>query len=353
MKAMFLAAALLALSACATIRPPLPPSLELPKPPADLHAVRKGDKAVLTWAVPTVTTDRQTIHSFGATDICRGEKPPLTQCGKPVDQVAPIATAGKSSQKISATFIDTLPAALGRDPLASTTYAVEVLNTDGRGAGLSNQVQVSLAPTLPPPRDFVSWLSDEGVTLTWQADPVPAEPHVNYVYRVTRRMEGSQTWALVGEIAMDNKSKYSVIDNNIEWEKTYYYRAEAVTLVSREGQPDERIDGDDTSEIRVFADDIFPPAVPSGLQAVFSGPGQQPFIDLIWAPVPNIDLAGYNIYRHESGAEPVKINTDLVKTPAYRDANVTAGRTYFYSISAVDARGNESSHSEEASENVP
>jgi fibronectin type 3 domain-containing protein len=42
-----------------------------------------------------------------------------------------------------------------------------------------------------------------------------------------------------------------------------------------------------------------------------------------------------------------------VKTPAFRDTKVEGGKTYFYSVSAVDARGNESGRSEEASETVP
>jgi fibronectin type 3 domain-containing protein len=93
--------------------------------------------------------------------------------------------------------------------------------------------------------------------------------------------------------------------------------------------------------------------VPSGLQAVFSGPGQQPFIDLLWAPDTDADLAGYNVYRHAEGAAAVKINIDLVKTPSYRDQDVVSGKTYFYSVSALDVRGNESARSEEASEHVP
>jgi fibronectin type 3 domain-containing protein len=105
--------------------------------------------------------------------------------------------------------------------------------------------------------------------------------------------------------------------------------------------------------VRVFAHDVFPPAVPSGLQAVFSGAGQQPFIDLIWAPDTDADLAGYNIYRHEAGTAEQKINSELVKTPAFRDTNVAAGHTYLYSVSAIDFRGNESAHSPEASESVP
>jgi hypothetical protein len=46
------------------------------------------------------------------------------------------------------------------------------------------------------------------------------------------------------------------------------------------------------------------------------------------------------------------MNFELVNTPAFRDSNVVPGHSYFYSISAVDVRGNESSRSEEASETV-
>jgi len=74
---------------------------------------------------------------------------------------------------------------------------------------------------------------------------------------------------------------------------------------------------------------------------------------LLWAPDTDADLAGYNVYRHEEGSQPAKINTELVKTPAFRDTNVTAGKMYWYSVTAVDERGNESTHSEQASEAIP
>jgi fibronectin type 3 domain-containing protein len=113
------------------------------------------------------------------------------------------------------------------------------------------------------------------------------------------------------------------------------------------------VEGDDTPPARVLAHDIFPPAVPTGLQAVYSGAGQEPFVDLIWAPDTEADLAGYNVYRREEGGQPAKLNGELVKTPAYRDGNVSEGKRYSYSVSAVDLRGNESARSEEASEEVP
>jgi len=105
--------------------------------------------------------------------------------------------------------------------------------------------------------------------------------------------------------------------------------------------------------VKVFAHDVYPPAVPSGLQAVFSGVGQPPFIDLIWSPVTDADLAGYNVYRREDDGPSAKTNSELVKTPALRDSNVSSGKKYFYSVSAVDLRGNESARSEETSESVP
>jgi hypothetical protein len=149
------------------------------------------------------------------------------------------------------------------------------------------------------------------------------------------------------------ETNLSLIDQNFEWEQSYSYHAETFTVVAQAGSTDVLIDGDDTVEIKVFAHDVFPPAVPSGLQAVFSGPGQERFIDLIWTPVGDADLDGYNVYRREAGGVAMKLNLELVKTPAYRDMKVEAGKTYFYSVSAVDERGNESARSEESSERVP
>jgi len=237
----------------------------------------------------------------------------------------------------------------------SATYAVEVLNRDGRGAGLSNQVHVPLAPPLPAPKDFSAQVTAQGVVLTWTGVPlsITLPNPIRRSYRVYRRIEGSQQKILVGEREAGSGSQQAITDQSFEWEKTYYYHADTLTVITRAGKPDISIEGDDTPEVKVFAHDVFSPAVPSGLQAVFSGPGQQAFIDLIWAPVADADLDGYNVYRHEEGGAAVKVNTVPVKLPAFRDLQVISGKTYFYAVSAVDLRGNESARSEEASESVP
>ncbi len=367
----------LSLAGCAQTGPPLPPSLELPKPPADLRATRKGNAVTLTWTVSTQTTDHQSVRYAGATLICRSSDFEMTTCGKALATVPPPATAApkpakKSQQKPTPeleTFTDTLSPKLESDnPDAELTYAVEVLNRNARGAGLSNRVHLPAITTLPAPNDFAAKLNDDGVDLTWtSAAEAPARPGVQYRYRIYRKREVSSNGAAAGNQSENKKEKNKDVIaaevpvgpagparflDPIEWENTYEYRITALTIITR---PDRQVqvEGDDSPQVRVVAHDIFPPSVPSGLQAVYSGEGQKPFIDLIWAPVPNADLAGYNVYRSEGNAAPVKLNSELVRSPSYRDAAVTSGKAYTYSVSAVDVRNNESQQSEAATESVP
>jgi hypothetical protein len=358
----------LLLASCAQLGPPLPPSLELPKPPSDLRAVRKGNRVTLSWSASTLTTDHQSVRYIGPTLVCRSTESEITECKSPVDKLPapPIATGRRTPKKTATqkanaphpdpeTATDTLPAALEtQDPAADITYAVEVLNRNRRSGGLSNRVHVPAVLTLPPPADLSAELTGDGVILTWTSAAQPAPAGLQFLYRIYRRDETSGKDAIAGEVPVlsDATQPAHFTDSAFEWEKTYLYRVTAVSVVKR---PDSavQVEGDDTPPVRVVAHDIFPPSVPAGLQAVFSGEGQKPFIDLIWAPVTNADLAGYNVFRREGDGIAVKLNRELVKSPAYRDTEVTAGKTYTYSVSAMDVRGNESGKSEESSEAVP
>jgi hypothetical protein len=370
----------LLLASCAQTGAPMPPSLELPKPPSDLRATRKGNRVILSWSEPTLTTDHQTVRSLGPTLICRGAAPEMTACGNPVETIPPSTTLQKSSQKSQPTpqtYIDTLPAsAQSQNSDAEITYAVEVLNRNARGAGVSNRVRVPAIATMSAPNDLAATLTANGVLLTWTASSAPpAEPAVQHRYRIYRRSEipgadnpAAQTSAqnnlgkikkqidtIAVEIPVSEAGPAHLLDS-IEWEQTYRYWITAVTIIHRSGS-EVQLEGDDSPVVRVVAHDVFPPSVPAGLQAAYSGEGQKPFIDLIWAPVTSADLAGYNVYRSEaSGAEakqPLKLNSDPVESPSYRDSEVSSGKSYVYSVSAVDVRGNESARSDEASEPVP
>src|SRR5581483_2448592 len=83
----FLLLAPVLLAGCGVVRPPLPPSLDLPQPVQDLRAVRKADRVMLAWTLPTQTTDNLNVHHMGATRICRRQDLPVVDCANPVREL--------------------------------------------------------------------------------------------------------------------------------------------------------------------------------------------------------------------------------------------------------------------------
>jgi fibronectin type 3 domain-containing protein len=348
------------LAGCGATGVPLPPSLELPRTVTDLTATRKGNKVTLVWTVPTQTTDGENIRAnrLGPVQVCRAvARYPMPYCMQLVGEVPaaniPVSKPGEKASRL--TFTDTLSEAVEQqNPTEFATYAVSMLNWRSRTAGLSNQVRVPLAPVIAPPSTLEATVTADGVVLQWMGTPHEhPSPDLQHIYRVYRRTEGQTAAVAIGEVQLHTDPHAVFIDHTFEWEKTYYYYVTPVTIVMQNGQKIAEVEGDNSPEVKVFTRDIFPPAVPSGLQAVNSGVGQKPFIDLTWAPDTSPDLAGYNVYRHEAERQWVKINTELVKTPSFRDTNVEPGKTYYYAVTAVDVRGNESAKSEETSERVP
>jgi hypothetical protein len=348
------------LPGCASPGAPQPPSLRLPKPVDDLTATRKGDHVILTWTTPSLTTDSENIRHVGSTDVCRGINAfPLSQCDQKLATLtdAQVTHTKKTTAVARHDYTDTLAADLqSQNPLGEATYALSDKNPGGHAAGLSDQVRVPLAPTLPPPAAVKAAVTADGVALTWPASAPPVQnDSLHYSYRVLRDNlnDPKQQELIAGEVPATSGPSVTFVDRNIDWEIRYSYHVTPITQVQQAGKEPVEVEGDDSPATEVLTHDIFPPATPNGLQAVYSGVGQKPFIDLTWAPNLERDLAGYNIYRHESGTAPAKINSELVKAPSYRDPTVQPGHTYIYSVSAVDERGNESGKSGEASEKAP
>src|SRR5512133_1519386 len=149
-------AALLCLAACGTPGAPRPPSLRLPETVRDLAAIRQGNTVTLTWTEPQRTTDGETIRALGPTLVCMGVNDfPMTHCDQKVADLT-LQQYAECTPQIGqrASCGITLPADIQREnPRGQATYAIEVLNANGRSAGLSNQVRVPTAPTLPPPAE--------------------------------------------------------------------------------------------------------------------------------------------------------------------------------------------------------
>ena len=323
------------LPGCASPGAPQPPSLRLPKPVDDLTATRKGDHVLLTWTPPSKTTDEENIRRVGSTEVCRGINAfPLGQCEQKLATLTDAQVAGSTKTAAVARhdYTDTLPADLqAQTPLGLATYAINDLNRNGHSAGLSNQIRVPLAPTLPAPSNVKASTTPDGVALTWLgATPPVQNDSLHYLYRILRDnlTDPKQPELIAGEVPLTNDPSVTFVDHNFDWETHYAYHVTPITQIQQAGKEPVEVEGDDSPPAEVFAHDIFPPATPTGLQAVYSGVGQKPFIDLTWAPNLERDLAGYNVYRHEPGAAPVKINSDVVQSPSFRDPNVQPGHAY-------------------------
>jgi len=347
----------LALAAgCAAPGAPQAPSLRLPVAVDNLSATRKGGRVLLTWSPPTETTDHQSMRWPTTTRICRVlNQFPINTCGEVVKEIRSselASTVPPGARRPLVSFEDALPPSLIATQ-SQATYAVEVVNQRGHSTGLSNQVRVSLVPTEPPPTGFHAALDAQGPLLEWDTvSSIAPSPGVSYRLRIYRRVSGKQEFALVAEQPY-RLGQGEARDSSFDWEQEYDYRITAVTVLAIPGRPIVEVEGDDSGLVHLKVHDTFPPAVPSGLQAVFSSVGQKPFIDLTWAPNTERDLAGYIVYRRSAGSAFVAVSPAPLKAPAWRDNNVRPGQKYYYTVSAIDVRGNQSAQSAPAEESVP
>ncbi|HKT50890.1 MAG TPA: hypothetical protein VJV96_11350 [Candidatus Angelobacter sp.] len=307
----------------------------------------------LTWTAPSEFTDGELLKISGEMVLSKGGR------NGPFEKVTavplPAALERKAQEKASAS--DNISSQLSSAAAADfLLYRVESMTKRDRTSFPSNLAAVPLVLTPEPPAKLELTLVPEGVSVNFSVPPVPASSRLNseFTFRIERRQHGvpgNVEPVIVGQVRPGD-NVLPLVDARVEWEKTYDYWATPVTLW-RSGPQQGEVEGNDSAVATIFAHDSFPPAIPSGLEAVFSGVIAHPAIDLTWTPNTEEDLAGYNVYRHTMGASPVRVNTQLLKTPAFHDANMEPDKSYYYAVSAVDLRGNESAKSQEASETVP
>ncbi len=331
----------------------------------DLRATRKSNKVTLAWSQPRVSADRQSGTGHLVSRVCRdissldstAAKP--TACTHPVAEIDPqkttgaIASAGssKSNSEISIQFSDTLPEEQKGADSQFAVYTIEVRDNQGRSAGLSNSVWVPLVP-MPPVSEFHSQLDARGVFLIWQ-DEIEIRPSsVQFDYRIYRSEKTSSHRTAIpywrALIHTRDGDRWTGVDTNIEWEKTYSYWVTPVAKVyAANGNLISEIEGEESAPIVVTTHDIFPPAAPEGLLVVVSHIPGTKFVELIWAPNTEKDVAGYNVYRREEGGQMARINSAPITMLSFQDTNVAAGKKYWYCVSAVDLRANESAKSPE------
>jgi hypothetical protein len=348
---------------CGTPGAPLPPSLKLPDPVTNLSASRTGNQVTLAWTMPKKNTDKLLIKGNIPVRICRREG---SSACEPVPADLAFAPHAEGD------FTETLPSALAAGAPRPLTYFVELRNSKGRSAGLSNGVVVLAGEAPAPVAGLSGQVRKDGVVLRWTAGAAQQPSTVIRLHRrlLTRQGKGVSAGKppaqpgmpapepepveqslLVDEATHPGRS----LDKTIRFGRTYEYRAQRVARFEMNGQVLE-LPGPVSDPIRVEAIDIFPPATPAGLAAVStaSDSAAGPSIDLSWQPDAEADLAGYVIYRREGDGAWQRISPPQpVVGPAFHDVQVQPGHSYRYAVTAIDQSDHESPRSAEAEETVP
>ena len=337
----------------------------------DLRAVRKGDKVTLTWSQPRDTENRQSLaRHLAVARVCRNISETISDSGlaclhavRKVNLersvgVAASAAHGKPNAETMFRLIDILPESQdGSDRPQFAVYKVEFRDDRGRRAGFSNPVAVPLAPVLPA-KGLHSDLDSCGVYLIWENEIESESSSLKFDYRIYRREKGSSKRVAVpylrAVVHTQEGERWSGIDAGIEWEKTYLYSVTPVTRVySQEGHLIAEIEGDDSAPLEITTHDVFAPTVPERLLAVVNRNPEKRSVDILWAPNMDKDISGYNVYRREENGQSAHINFVPFTMVSFQDVNVLTAHKYFYCISAVDMRGNESARSLETSVAFP
>jgi hypothetical protein len=338
---------------CGVPGAPLPPSLDIPRFVGDLKAVRKGETVTLTWTAPTETTDGELIRKPGKMLVQRALRSQTdSELHFQTISELPLDPSLKEARGEVATAKDSLSQLIRSGRAEFAVYTVLAQGHNGKSSGLPNRASVPLVPIMAAPKKVSAHPVPAGIMVSWDESGPPEKAshrQTQYAYKIMRRLQVANDAVLVKQL---NAGNQNFVDTGIDWEKTYQYWIVPVTLWQDDNRKGE-VEGDDSPTIDVFAHDSFPPVVPSSLQAVFSAVPGKSFIDLTWSPNLDPDLAGYNLYRRSGNELARKINSELVKTPRFPDPGIQPGMKYFYSVTAVDLRGNESGKSEETSETVP
>jgi hypothetical protein len=104
-----------------------------------------------------------------------------------------------------------------------------------------------------------------------------------------------------------------------------------------------------SNEACVEVRDVEAPAAPGGLAVLPREAG----LEVLWSPSSEADLASYRVYRQAPGEAEAKVAEVPAGRASWLDASVRAGVSYSYTVSAVDATGNESPRGGPAEGSLP
>lgn len=278
--------------------PPVPTELVARPGAVGLRLAWSAPDPMPCWVVPTPAPS----PSPGAGPA--GSRPSLfTNAPAPPTASTPAALPGAPPSAPSAPTAAMPPPSPAPTPLPTAPAA-----TPSAAVGLPSAT-ASPAPTPTP-------------------TPVPMPPRVGG-FRVYRRADPGSYGLALDPIPTEN-STYDDTTAALGSHVCYVVR----TVVST----DPVVESDASNEVCLTVEDVTAPAPPSGLTTLPGDGG----LEVSWSPSIEPDLASYRIYRAQRGERPARVGEVAKPATSFRDGSAVAGQRYRYTVTAVDAAGNES-----------
>jgi hypothetical protein len=352
-------------------RPPTPAAI------TDLAAQQSGNNVVLTFTLPRETIDQRPLKELPTIEIWRSfiTSSPAAPRGAPSLLITiPSAMVSNYAEQSRIRYVNGLqPDDFTQHPNEIANYTVRTRVSEKKPSPDSNVAALQIVPAPDPIDDLKTEVTRSGVTLLWtspERTPVGPAPPIKMfrIYRVevakpsagdsqsapraaaplpaSSPAKGKQQFAKIAETTSPTYQ-----DTQAEFGTTYTYSVRSVVEYSGHD-----LESSDSNLATITPSDIFPPSAPQGLVVVFvpKVADTPAHLELSWAINSETDIAGYNVYRSEQdGTLGTRLNPEVLLTPAFRDMSASAGRQYFYTITAVGRSGNESSPGASAAGEIP
>jgi hypothetical protein len=347
---------------CGAPAEPQPPHPVVPAAVTDLAARQRGDGGLLTFTPPDRNVEGARLATPPNMEILRGFAP----AGAQTPASGSLSLVYTMSGQVLNTFLagervefqDAIkPEEIAQHAGERLFYIVRGRVSKRAASEDSNVASFVVHPAPTPITEVRATVVESGVELRWEppATVSGGAPLTNLGgYRVYRAEPASgaagASERTLQELAGQSPSP-NYLDGQIEWGKTYVYTVRSVAQYGAEA-----VESGESHAVEVTPKDIFPPARPLDLVAVFvPAAGATPAaVELSWAISPEADAAGYYVYRTGEGQEkPYRGTATLLLTPAFRDTSIEPGAEYTYAVTAVDRTGNESQPSKSVHIRIP
>jgi hypothetical protein len=319
MRRLISAAGFLLAAGCGYVGEPLPPALNIPEKIEDLRGVQRGDRILVSFTPRLTSTEQLVLKRLREIDLRIGE----IEKGKEFDLNRWAERARKipaPSSKAETIEVE-IPATEWRGK--EMVIAVRAVGPTGRPSAWSNLLVMHAIEPLTPPPSLDAEPQPDGIQLRWDAGP----PREGSSWRVWRAKGDGAEAALAGKTEQP-----SFKDAGVAFGERVTY---AVQRVVQAGPLE--AESEVSRAVTVTYDDVFAPAVPTGLTAI-AGVNS---VELSWERNPESDLKAYQVWRAEAGSEYERYGEPLA-APSLSDKKVESGKTYRYAVSAIDEKGNES-----------